>query len=469
MFATHTQNSGLGLISLVTRHGSYGYTSSPHNPGRMDRRDFLSLTALTAFLPASVGETTPSDDGESWLSFGYDSRNTSHRAVSGPTEGAEVQWSHQTDGRILSSPAVADGSVYFGSWDGKMYSVDSETGDENWSFETGERKPVYGSERGAPFPETGGIGSSPCFHDGKLYFGAYDGYLYCLDSANGEEVWKRETNSIIRSSPVVADDTVYIGDWTGKMHALDSETGRETWTYDTGHDHVYSTPCFGDGQTYFGTAVFGKDDGVGAVHAVDRCTGDRVWRKEFDGVVGSSPCLHDGVVFFGTFDRTVRAVDAADGTDVWTHTAENGFGSSPAVDGESLYIAGNDAHVYSFETETGDLNWSFEADARFYASNVSVTDEAVFVGGHDDRLYALRKTDGKLLWSFETGGNIRSMPAVFEDRLYFGSQDGVFYCLSKSEGSNVPEPSDVACERHGDHEYVESLLRTVHRLWENAG
>lgn len=432
----------------------------------MNRREFFSLIAsapvyLTASGSVSGEYRYQSQDqqGRGWRTFGYDRRNTSYRPISGPTEGVEVEWSYETDGRILSSPAVADSSVYFGSWDGIMYSLDAQTGAQNWSFQTGERKPVYRFEDVSPFPENGGIGSSPSLHEGMLYFGAYDGYLYCLDSQTGVLEWRYETDSIIRSSPVVVDETVYVGDWTGKMHALNAETGEHEWGYDTEDDHIYSTPCFADGTVYFGSVTFGEDDGTGAVYALDR-DGDRLWKKETEAVVGSSPCTVDDTVFFGSFDGKVRAVDADDGAERWSYTAEAGFGSSPATDGESLYIAGNDRNVYSLDTGSGDLNWAFEADAKFYASNVSVTDDAVFVGGHDQKMYALRSSDGKPLWSFETGDDIRSMPAVFEDKIYFGGQDGVFYSLSESPSENrhaMSEPTSGGG--------IEEFIRMLYKRW----
>ena len=38
---------------------------------------------------------------------------------------------------VGSSPAVADGRVYVGSWDGKAYCLDASTGAFIWSYATG--------------------------------------------------------------------------------------------------------------------------------------------------------------------------------------------------------------------------------------------------------------------------------------------------------------------------------------------
>lgn len=74
----------------------------------------------------------------------------------------------RTGATIRSSPAAADGVLYFGSDDGKMYAVDLETFEERWSFQTG-----------------GEVRSSPAIGDGVIYFGSRDGFLYAVGGAGG--------------------------------------------------------------------------------------------------------------------------------------------------------------------------------------------------------------------------------------------------------------------------------------------
>ena len=57
-----------------------------------------------------------------------------------------------------SSPAVADGKVYLGSWDDKFYCLDAVTGSLIWSYTIG-----------------GHIDdSSPAVFEGRVYIGSYD-------------------------------------------------------------------------------------------------------------------------------------------------------------------------------------------------------------------------------------------------------------------------------------------------------
>src|SRR5438105_12180650 len=77
-----------------------------------------------------------------WSQFGYDqahSRTNPYENVLSRTNVSRLtlDWSSPTGGVIGSSPAVANGVVYIGSDDGKMYALDAKTGTRLWSYRTG--------------------------------------------------------------------------------------------------------------------------------------------------------------------------------------------------------------------------------------------------------------------------------------------------------------------------------------------
>ena len=76
-----------------------------------------------------------------------------------------LKWSFPTGAAVHSSPAVANGTVYFGSQDHKIYALDAENGTKRWEFETGSW-----------------INSSPAVANGVVYCGSNDGNLYALSS-----------------------------------------------------------------------------------------------------------------------------------------------------------------------------------------------------------------------------------------------------------------------------------------------
>ena len=72
-------------------------------------------------------------------------------------------WNYTTGGEVASSPAVADGVVYVGSYDGKVYALDAMTGAFIWSYATG-----------------GMVVSSPAVANNVVYVGSYNHVLYAF-------------------------------------------------------------------------------------------------------------------------------------------------------------------------------------------------------------------------------------------------------------------------------------------------
>jgi hypothetical protein len=101
-----------------------------------------------------------------WPVFGHDPQRTGQSQYNGPQTN-NVRWSYTTGRRVSSSPAIgADGTVYVGSYDDKLYALGPD-GSLKWSYTTGdwvESSPAIGA-------------------DGTLYVGSHDGKLYAFQDA----------------------------------------------------------------------------------------------------------------------------------------------------------------------------------------------------------------------------------------------------------------------------------------------
>ena len=72
------------------------------------------------------------------------------------------------------------------------------------------------------------------------------------------------------------------------------------------------------------------------------------------------------------------------------------------------------------------------------AFQVAIARQRVYFGSSaDNKLYALDLESGRIVWTKIMGGPIRLAPAVWEDRLYLGTDDGYVYCLSAADGAEV--------------------------------
>ncbi|HZQ64268.1 MAG TPA: PQQ-binding-like beta-propeller repeat protein [Gaiellaceae bacterium] len=327
---------------------------------------------------------------------------------SGAPAAPHARWKFSTGGFVGSSPAIADGRVFFGSQNQDVYALDATTGEERWTFETG--KIVF---------------SSPAVANGVVYVGSHDGNLYALNESSGKERWRFATQGDVESSPTVAQGRVYVGSDDGKVYAVDAVTGTERWRFETGQP-VFSSPTVSGRTLYVGS----KDDNV---YALDAATGRKLWRFTTGGEVWSSPAVSGGLVFVGSNDHNLYALDAATGAERWRFTTRGTVSSSPAVADGIVYVGSFDDGVYALDARRGTQKWRFRTGGVVFSSP-TVADGVVYVGSHDRNVYALDAQTGRLRWRFETGKLVGSSPAVFGGVVYVGSDDGFLYAIDIPPG-----------------------------------
>jgi outer membrane protein assembly factor BamB len=117
--------------------------------------------------------------------------------------GLNEAWSYPTGADVYSSPTVANGVVYVGSHDKKVYALNATTGAFKWSYTTG-----------------GSVYSSPAVANGVVYVGSTDFNVYALTASTGTLLWTGTTGGqIFLSSPAVADGRLYVGSDDAALHA----------------------------------------------------------------------------------------------------------------------------------------------------------------------------------------------------------------------------------------------------------
>jgi serine/threonine protein kinase len=115
-----------------------------------------------------------------------------------------VMWRFRTMKPIVSSVAVDNGVVYFGSVDGSFYAVNADSGKEKWRFTID--KPIV---------------ATPAVFGDKVYFGGSDGIFYCLETKNGKESWRYETGNAITGTPYIIDNKlILVGSMDYSLYAF---------------------------------------------------------------------------------------------------------------------------------------------------------------------------------------------------------------------------------------------------------
>jgi outer membrane protein assembly factor BamB len=353
-------------------------------------------------------------------------------------DGAQ-RWKFKTGSRVASSPAVSQDRVYFGSYDGNIYSIDAKSGEQRWKFATeGERRfmgrHLHGNDpTGETMPDPFDFYlSSPTVVQDTVYIGSGDGNVYALDSATGALRWKFQTGNVVHASPAVANGTLYIGSWDSYFYALDAKSGQERWRFKTGEDHdianqvgIQSSATIVDGIVYFGC----RDSNL---YALDALTGTKKWAYPTKGSwVISTPIAKDGTVYFTTSDSGLfLAVDAKSGVLKYSLSFHHWpMFSSPAIAGRNLYIGSNAGTLMAIDLDKRTTAWTFSTDgAKTNAAALTQKDGAPnYATAFTDNFY-----DEMVIgvWKMLSIGAVLSSPVIERDMIYFGSTDGNVYAIS---------------------------------------
>lgn len=285
-------------INLIADNGPQD--SGPQDwPTYRNGNDRLSSTAesITPGLKASWVYTSPAAPKMSW----------------GSAEGRVIE-NHLIGNRNkyddALQPVVVGDQLFFGSSvDHHLHCLDLNTGEERWSYAVG-----------------GPIRLAPTVSNGKVYFGADDGYAHCISATDGSLVWKvcgsnSDNNWLlargemisrwpIRTGVTVEDGKAYFGAGIFPheeifVHCVNAETGNVIWK----QDHISETDAGRNSLSPQGYLLTSKDvlfvpSGGSLPAAFDKKTGEFLhkrtfsWRTTAGGVVGGfQALLADGQLY----------------------------------------------------------------------------------------------------------------------------------------------------------------------------
>lgn len=312
-----------------------------------------------------------------------------------------LKWKYQTAGAVYSTPTLSNDVIYVGSSDGSLYAINAASGSLKWkrplndsvltaptvvngiAYVTTRRAFAVDAESGvvkwASNPYAASL-SSPTVAQGRMYFGEALHGVYCLNTANGEQIWHTDCG-VVRSNPAVADERVFVGSRTSQLVVMNAKTGQLISEYF--RDGIGSP---GNPTILGENAIIGTDIKDPLLLSINYPTQKMNWGIAFHGGV-----VEDGGVFF-----------------------------SPVVSEGLVVSASSDAFIYAVGVNLG-YKWRYgsvrvKQNPVDYKSIASVTaaNGVIFSGSFDKSIVALDLYTGKLLWKYTTGGDVFSGPCVMD-------------------------------------------------------
>ncbi|MEM6280836.1 MAG: serine/threonine-protein kinase [Chloroflexota bacterium] len=271
------------------------------------------------------------------------------------------------------------------------------------------------------------VRGSATVHDGMVFVGSYDTNVWALSMEDGQLAWKFPTQGGIASTPVVDKDSglLLFGSEDNTFNAVNYRTGRIVWSFTT-KDRIRSSPAVSLGHVFFGS-----DDGF--MYALQSTNGRNLWKFDAGSPVRNRPFVMDDIVIFGTEQGELMATSVS-GERKWSYRTRRNVASSPVVhDAEGVcFVGSHDNFLYAVDASNGFSSWRFRTGGPIISTPAIYEDKVIF-GSVDKILYCV-DINSREKWRFELEDPIVSSPIVYRGDVYFGGTDGKLYCLDASTG-----------------------------------
>jgi outer membrane protein assembly factor BamB len=289
------------------------------------------------------------------------------------------------------------------------------------------------------------------------------------------------------STPLVTDQHVYIAakisgafGTSGRLYCLDRDTSKVVWTFDNDGTMkpVFSTPWLADGQIWIGEGY--HQDQKCRLYCLDAATGEKIGQFRTKSHTESSPCVANGLVYFGAGDDGLYCINPKKKDDEGRFEAEWNYphvhvDASPAVAGGRVYCGSGVGDIYretaifAVDAATGKEIWKIPTELPVWGSPVIDGDQVFFGIGNGnfiedaDRpagaLWCVDAATGRRRWIYPVANGVLARPAVDRANVYFPSRDGHCYAVDRNDGRLrwkrkfdspvVTSPALVSCSHCG--------------------
>jgi outer membrane protein assembly factor BamB len=368
----------------------------------------------------------------------------------GPTNLA-LEWKFATGGEIMSSPTFANGVGYIGSNDGSIYAFDAATGTKLWNFTTGSM-----------------VFSTVAVVNNKLYTGAESGSIYCLDASTGNKLWATPIPGIPAtalafsvfgtpfSSPIVYDGKIYEGATNGIIYCLDASSGTILWQVPTG-GIIYATPTIVDNALYITSST---PEPSGTVLKLNPATGRVLLNATvpysykslgYGDTMLASPTVANGMIFVRTGLYSNFALNANTGAVIWEYDEHVNPGTpsqsgGTISTGAPLYANGmiyiNDYYgITALNASSGNATWSTFTLREDLAQGITYSYGVIYTVNEAGILRVLDAASGRSLSYYNFGTQMHSTPTPYNGSLYVASNNWDLYCFGEAVAPTVANTS----------------------------
>jgi outer membrane protein assembly factor BamB len=150
-----------------------------------------------------------------------------------------------------------------------------------------------------------------------------------------------------------------------------------------------------------GDSIYAADV-EGLVMALDRMTGEVIWKQELDLPVSGAVGAGYGLVVVGTLKGEIIALDASSGEEKWRARVTSEVLAAPAINGDIVLVQTQDDRLIALDADTGSQRWIFESTPAVLTlrgtSSPVLTNRLAIAGLSSGKVIALDAQRGLPVW-----------------------------------------------------------------------
>ena len=320
----------------------------------------------------------------------------------------------QGEGLLKINPILVGDSLYAASAEGRVMSVDPESGRVRW-------------KQDLDLALSGGVG----YHGSSVFVGASEGLVMRLDAASGSEIWRAPVSGEVLSAPQGDGRYVVAQTYDGKLMGFDYETGEVRWTF-TSDVPVLTLRGTGTPMILGDNAIAGFADGK--VVAINLRSGNVAWevrvaipqgRSEIERIVDidGSMAVQSNELYVASYQGRLAAIDTRSGRRLWQRNVSSVSGVG--VGFGNVYVADDDGTVSAFLRNGQGVRWQ-NIDLGFRdLSRPTPVSSYVAVVDFEGYLHLLSQVDGEIVGRIKVDSSgARADMLTRGNRLFVFTNDG---------------------------------------------
>ncbi len=264
------------------------------------------------------------------------------------TISGDITWRRSIDFPILSSPLIYRGNIYFVSADNRIFSVDFDSGEIMWTFQTlvESKKSIFTA--------------SPVAFENIIIVPFSNGELIAFKYDNGQPIWSDITSKIsvisnfdikdITANPVVSSNNIFSLSTNGKFLSINIMNGKRNWISDISGKN---TPLITGGQVY----LLSNES---KLICLDKKTGEIYWIRQLEKFKGKEKAknqnlwlgpyaLNENLYLISYFGELIK-VNPKDGSiENSLNLGISGIMIDPLILTEQIFIMDVNSNVFKFK------------------------------------------------------------------------------------------------------------------------